>query len=263
MFGQYGIIYRMSKRIVIGNWKMNPRTIQEAERLFSGVAKGISRIKKTEVAICPPFLYIEGLKKLSRKISLGAQDAFFGEVGAFTGEVSGEMLYNLGVRHVILGHSERRALGEGNGDINKKIKSALSAGLRPILCVGESERDTGHGYFNLVKSQLEECLMGVSKDSIVKVIIAYEPVWAISSTPGRKDATPEDSLEMAIFIHKILADKFGSDSSKARIIYGGSVSGKDAGEFLRHGGVEGLLVGRASLDTKKFMEIIKIAENSE
>ena len=111
----------MKRRIVIANWKMNPRTAKEAEKLFSGVAKGISSIKKTEVAVCPPFLYLERMKKLSRKISLGAQDAFFGEVGAFTGEVSGEMLYNLGVRHVILGHSERRALGEDNQNINNSL----------------------------------------------------------------------------------------------------------------------------------------------
>src|SRR3989338_4142299 len=251
------------KRIIIANWKMNPRSAKEAEKLFSGVAKGIQSIKKTEVAICPPSIYLEKLKRLSNKISLGAQDAFFGEVGAYTGEVSGEMLNNLGVRYVILGHSERRAQGEDNQEINKKIRSALSAGLRPILCVGEEVRDEKHGYFNLVKSQLEECLAGVSKDSIAKVIITYEPVWAISSTPGRKDAEPEDSLEMAIFIRKILSDKFSGEAKKVRIIYGGSVSGKDAGEFLRHGGVEGLLVGRASLDAKKFMEIIKIAENSE
>ncbi|OGI66462.1 triose-phosphate isomerase [Candidatus Nomurabacteria bacterium RIFCSPLOWO2_02_FULL_40_10] len=254
----------MSKKIIIGNWKMNPLTLKEAEKLFSGVIKGISGVKKTEVVICPPFLYLEKLTKIkTSKIKLGAQDAFWGDVGAFTGEVSAEMVYNLGARYVILGHSERRTLGESNLDINKKIKAALASGLSPILCVGENTRDESHSYFNLVKTQLEECLDGVKKASIAKIIIAYEPVWAISTTVGRKDTTPADSLEMTIFIRKILSDKFGSnDASQVRIIYGGSANEKDTEDFLKNGGVDGLLPGRASLDLKKFAEIIKIAENS-
>ena len=246
--------------IIVGNWKMNPLTLSEAQKLFNEVAKGISGIKKTEIVICPPFLYIEKLKKLSKKISLGAQDAFWGDVGAYTGEVSGEMLYNIGARYVILGHSERRALGENNSDVNKKIKSSLASGLRPILCVGESVRDESHSYFNLVKMQLDECLSGISKTIISKIIIAYEPIWAISSTPDRRDATPDDSREMSIFIRKILTDKFGAEASKIRIIYGGSANEKDATDFLKNGGVDGLLPGKASLNAKKFIEIIKIAE---
>ena len=121
-------------------------------------------------------------------------------------------------------------------------------------------RDENHEYFGLVKTQLEECLAGISRDSVSKIIVAYEPVWAISSTPGRKDATPEDSKEMAIFIRKILSDKFGGEASKMRIIYGGSVNDKDAEGFLKNGGVDGLLPGRASLDAKKFSEIVTIAE---
>ena len=254
----------MSKKIIIGNWKMNPLVLKEAEKLFSLVAKGIYGVKKTEIVICPPFLYIEKLKKISKKISLGAQNAFIGDVGAFTGEVSVEMLYEIGARYVILGHSERREMpvrlggGETNEIINKKIKSALVAGLIPILCVGESSRDENHGYFNFVKNQLEECLNGVSKNSIAKIIIAYEPIWAISSTPDRRDATPDDCREMVIFIRKILSDKFGKDAIGMRIMYGGSVNEKDAENFLKNGSVEGLLVGRASLDPKKFVEIVKL-----
>lgn len=248
------------KKIIVGNWKMNPLTLKEAEKLFSAVAKSISSAKKTEVVICPPFLYIEKLKRLSRKIVLGAQNAFWGDTGAFTGEVSGEMLYEIGARYVILGHSERRASGEKNTDINKKIKASLVAGLRPVLCVGENARDLDHGYFNLVKAQLEECLAGISKISISKIIIAYEPVWAISSTKDRKDATPDDSREMVIFIRKVLSDKFGAEVSNMRIIYGGSVNEKDAEGFLLNGGVDGLLPGKSSLDAKKFGEIVKICE---
>ena len=246
-------------KIIIGNWKMNPLIQKEAEKLFRAVAKNIPALKKTEVVICPPFIYLAQLKKFSRKISLGSQDAFWGDTGAFTGEISADMLYNLGIRYAILGHSERRSL-EDNVVINKKVKSALSAGLRPILCVGESARDADHGYFNLVKEQLIGCLRGVSKNSVGKVIIAYEPVWAISSTPGRRDALPEDSHEMSIFIRKVLSDQFGRDASGVKIIYGGSANERDAAEFLSRGGVDGLLVGRASLSTEKFSKIIKIAE---
>lgn len=246
--------------IIVGNWKMNPLTLKEAEKLFNNVAKGVSRIKRTQVVVCPPYLYLQKLGKISKKISLGAQDAFSLDVGPFTGEVSAEMLYEIGARYVILGHSERRALGEDNNHINKKIKGSLVSGLRPILCVGENTRDESHGYFNFIKTQLEECLAGVSKNSISKIVIAYEPIWAISTTPDRRDANPDDSREMVIFIRKVLADKFGKDAHLVRILYGGSVNEKDAGGFLKDGGVDGLLVGRASLDVKKFIEIVKICE---
>jgi triosephosphate isomerase len=256
----------MAKRIIIANWKMNPRTQQEAEKLFSTVAKSVSRVKKTEVVICAPFIYLEELSEIrTSKVTLGAQDAYPGDIGAFTGEVSAEMLYGMKVRYAILGHSERRSPPAGGGEtnelINKKIKGALASGLRPILCVGESERDENHGYFNLVKVQLEECLSGISRNSISKIIIAYEPIWAISTTLNRRDATPEDSREMVVFIRKVLSDKFGSDGAKVKILYGGSVNEKDAEGFLSAGGVDGLLAGKASLDAKKFSNIVLTAEN--
>jgi triosephosphate isomerase len=250
------------KRIVIGNWKMNPLTSKEAEKLFREVAKGISRVKKTEVVVCPPIIYLEKLKKLSKKIHLGAQDAFWGEVGAFTGEVSGEMLYDSGVRHVILGHSERRALGETSSDINKKLKTVLNASLIPILCVGEKERDDKHAYFDVVKMQIKECLSGINKSLLSKMIVAYEPVWSISSTPNRRDATAHDSLEMSIFIRRVLSDIATPEiANKIRIIYGGSVTERDAKDFLQNGGVDGVLVGRASLNAEKFTDIVNISEH--
>ena len=249
-----------NKRIVVANWKMNPLTEKEAEKLWTAVARNISALRKTEVVICPPFIYLSKIKKLSRKILLGSQDAFWGNTGAFTGEVSSEMLYLSGARYVILGHSERRARGETDADINKKIKSALDSGFRLILGVGETIRDEEHGYFNSVKDQLEAGLQGISKDSLKNIIIAYEPVWALSSTPGRRDAAPEDSSEMAIFIRKVLSDKFGREASRVKILYGGSVNDRDAEGFLTQGGVDGLLVGKASLNAEKFVNIIKISE---
>ena len=253
-----------SRNIVVANWKMNPATAEEAAKLLKKVAQSISRVKKTQVVVCPPYIYLSNLKKLSRKVALGAQDAWGGEKGPQTGEVSTEMLYNLGARYVILGHSERRALGESSRDINKKIKGALVSGLIPVICIGERGRDENHQYFDLVKNQIRDCLNGISKNSFSSIIIAYEPVWSISTTANRRDATAEDSYEMSMFIRKILSDLSSPEiASKVRIIYGGSVNEKNAGEFVNKGGVSGLLVGGASLDSGKFFEIIKICEASK
>jgi len=239
---------------------MNPVTFKDAERLFSSVAKSLLRIKKAGIVVCPPFVYLANLKKLSRKIELGAQDAFYEEAGAYTGEISSAMLYDLGARYVILGHSERRALGEGNMEVNRKVKRALNAGLVPIVCVGEKERDEKHNYLHFVKTQIETALAGVSKNFISKIIIAYEPVWAIGKNAMR-EATAEEFLEMSIFIQKTLSDKFGvGNVSKTRILYGGSVNPKNSADFLKTGEADGFLVGRDSLDAKKFVEIIKICE---
>jgi len=254
----------IKKRIVIGNWKMNPLSLKEAEKMFSGVVRAMPTLKKTQVVICPPFLYIEKLKKISKKVFLGAQDSFAGEVGAFTGEVSPAMLYEIGVRYVILGHSERRAMGETNELINKKIKSALSSGLSPVVCVGEILRDEAHEYFNVVKQQVKECLSGIPRNSLAKIVIAYEPVWSISTTANRRDATSADSLEMSIFIKRVLSEISSPEiASNIRILYGGSVNEKDAEDFLRNGGVDGVLSGRASLNPKKFIQIVKICEASD
>ncbi|MEJ0001641.1 MAG: triose-phosphate isomerase [bacterium] len=231
------------KNIIIANWKMNPVSEKEAEKLFKEISKSVSGMKRTDVVVCAPYLYIEKLRKISKKIALGAQDAAWTDVGAFTGEVSPDMLAGIGAKYVILGHSERRVMGEDNALINKKVKAAIQAGLLPILCVGENERDEKHEYLNLVKAQIKECLEGISKNLISKVIVAYEPVWAISTTANRRDAVPADSLEMAIFVRKTLSDMVSSKIAKdVRILYGGSVNEKDAGDFLRSGGVEGLLV---------------------
>lgn len=239
---------------------MNPLSQKEAERLYKEVVANLPVLKKTEVVICAPFIYLSSLKNILGKISLGAQDAFWGEAGPFTGEISAGMLADLGIKYVIIGHSERRTLGETNIDINKKIKSALSFGLIPIVCVGDKERDENHGYFNIVKNQIEECLDGVKKELLGKMIIAYEPVWALSTTIPRKDATSADSREMAVFIRKILTDKFGVKTKMPTIIYGGSANDKNCEDFLTNGGVNGLLSGVASLNAEKFLQIINIAE---
>jgi triosephosphate isomerase len=254
------------KTMVIANWKMNPETGKEAEKWFSSFLKLITGIKKSEIIVCPPFVYLEKLSKIrSSKLKLGGQDLFPGDTGPFTGEVSAGMLEAMGLKYVILGHSERRSpvngIGETNELINKKVKSALSFGIVPILCVGEKERDQDHNYFEIVKTQVLECLRGISKDQLLKVVVAYEPIWSISSTENRRDATADDAREMSVFIRKVLSDVSNPEvAHKIKIIYGGSVNPKDAGEFIMKGEVDGLLVGKASLDPKKFFEIVKICE---
>jgi triosephosphate isomerase (TIM) len=262
------------KKIIAGNWKMNPSSIKEAEAIFRGIASAAKGARKSEIFIFPPALYINRLKKISGKVRLGAEDASWSsEPGAFTGQISAEMLYDSGARSVILGHSERRfppmpqklsarekEPGESNGIINRKVKASLKAGLSPILCVGETRRDDRHEYLDFVKAEVLECLDEVPRNYLQKIVLAYEPVWAIGKTAVR-EASPEEFREMKIFLRRVLSDKFGiAAAGSARILYGGSVDPKNAEGFLREGGADGFLIGRDSLKPKKFAEIIRIAE---
>ncbi len=249
------------KKIIVGNWKMNPKTPALARSNFTTIKKEVRAYKNVTVVIAVPFVYISELGKLaSAGLALGAQNVSAEKEGPYTGEVSAEMLAAYKTKYVIVGHSERRELGETNAFIARKVKTVLAAGLTPILCIGEKDRDHGMLYLGVVKTQLEECLAGIPKNSIAKIVIAYEPVWAISSTPNRRDATPEDCEEMRIYIRKVLSDMVGGSlADEVAILYGGSVDEKDALGFLSKGNADGLLPGRASLNPKIFLKIIKIA----
>lgn len=253
----------MSKKIIIGNWKMNPKNSTIAKSYFLEIKKNVSLFKNVNVAIAAPFMYIKELSKMtSPRLSLGAQNVSSELEGAYTGEVSTSMLVDCKVSYVIIGHSERRALGETNEQINKKIKLALKSKIIPVLCVGESDRENGMWYLGKVKTQIEECLAGISKNVVNNIIIAYEPIWAISTTENRKDATPHDCEEMRIYIRKVLTDMYGiSVAVKIKIMYGGSADEKNAKSFLIEGGADGLLLGRSSLNPKKFTAITKIAND--
>lgn len=251
----------MNKKIIIANWKMNPIASKEANTLLKNILKDLKNIKNTDVVFCPPFIYLESLKKIVKKYSLGSQDLFFEDIGAYTGEVSYKMLENLGVKYSIIGHSERRALGEDNIFINKKLKALSKSSIIPILCIGEKERDINHEYVNFLQNQILESTEGLNKKVLEKLIIAYEPIWAIGKDATR-DATPEEFLEIKILIKKILSLKFGAKNiNNIRIIYGGSVDDKNIEGFLRVGESDGFLVGRASLDSKKFLKIINYTES--
>lgn len=247
------------KKLIIGNWKTNPDSGEEAKSIARAIKRGAGKAK-SDIVICPPFIYLGAVKNIlgKGKIMIGAQDVS-GEInGAHTGEVSADMIRDAGARFAVIGHSERRAMGETDETINKKVKSALKSRLIAVLCVGERERDS-HGYYlAAVKKQIEHAFAGIPGTLLPNIVVAYEPVWAV----GNKNfhtATPHDAVEMALFIKKTLADKYGAKrASSLRVLYGGSVNSKNAGEFLAENGIAGLLVGRESLSPKQFLAIASV-----
>lgn len=250
------------KKLIVGNWKMNPQSQKEAAILFKNISQATKNIKNIEIILCIPSIYFSSIRKFkNKKISIGAQNVFFEQSGAFTGELSPKMLSSTGIKYVIIGHSERRTMGETNEIINKKLSATLKSKLTPILCIGENERSHDGFYLAKIREQLSICLNQIPKNQIKQIIIAYEPVWALSSTENRHDATPHDFEEMKIYIRKILSDMFGqTTASHVRIIYGGSANKDNAQSFLDIG-ADGLLPGKASLDYKNFSKIVEIASN--
>lgn len=247
--------------LVVGNWKMNPSTVGQAKKLFMEVRKNMNRhMPIVDVVVAPPFPFISELERLSpsQRILLAAQDIHHEKVGPHTGEVSLSMLESVGVSHVIIGHSERRAAGETDEEIYENTQAVLKGKAVAIVCVGETKRDTQGNYFGVVENQLKVALRDVKPGQLKYLVVAYEPVWAIGTG---NTATPEDAHEMKLFILKTLTDRFGRGVlKKVRILYGGSVNSGNADALLREGGVDGFLIGGASLKGKEFAEIVKVSE---
>jgi triosephosphate isomerase (TIM) len=252
------------KKLVIANWKMNPGNLSDVKKLFFDVKKNASRTHATQVVICPPHIYIAELCKLysGKKIAFGAQDVFWKDKNSHTGEVSSEQLKGAGVLYAIIGHSERRALWESNDVVNKKVLSALNEGLTVILCVGEKERDAHATHLTFVRDELQSALSGVSRKLLNRVVIAYEPIWAIGKTSA--DAiTPAGMHEMSIFIKKILSEIYDRESAHSiPILYGGSAEPDNAEKLLKDGDINGFLVGHASLIASDFNRIIDITDRN-
>ncbi len=254
----------MVKKFVIANWKMNPETTAESRKLFQDVAKVASTLKKINVIISPPAIFLSDLlRKQKKNVFLCSQDLFWGRTGPFTGQFSASMLRALGVKSSIIGHSEKRVLGETDAIVSKKVIAALKESLTPIICIGERERDRGGEYLKFLADQLKTSISGVSRKDVSKIIIAYEPIWAIGKTAS--DAMNAHKLhEVVIFIRKVLTTVFGREfAQKVTIIYGGSVEPKNASDLIKNGNVSGFLVGHASLDSKKFKEILLAVEASK
>ncbi len=251
----------MSKRkLLIANWKMNPKLASDAVRRCARI-RVVAKFGNVQVVVCPPAVFLSMLiqKTNGTKFSLGAQDAFWESEGPYTGEISPAQLASLDVSHVILGHSERRALGETDEDVRKKLTLALEYPFRTVLCIGERERDSEGAYLSFLENQIRAVLARVSRSKVKRLIIAYEPIWAVGARAKKAD-TPENLLEVVIFIRKVLSDMLGKQLAfSVPILYGGSVTAANAEAFLKNGGVEGLLVGRSSIDPKEFISIIKTA----
>lgn len=250
----------MKRKIIVGNWKMNPTSIDEAKKLTSTISKVSTKLKNTQVVLCPPYVYLPKVVSIKNSnISFGAQNAHGEERGSFTGEVSPTMLKEFGIKYIILGHSERRAIGETDEIIAKKVNLALELGIHPILCVGEKEHDTQGVYLDTLKTQIKNSLDKVPKKLINELIIAYEPVWAIGA---KEPMTTGVINEMVIFIKKVISDIYGQENGKSTpILYGGSVSFRNAQDIMENGGVNGLLVGRESINPQGFVELLKVVDS--
>jgi len=248
------------KNLIVANWKMNPVSRKEAESLFENIKNGILGTPN-DVVICPPYPYLP----LFKGLPLGAQNSCFEEKGAFTGEVSTLMLKDMGIDYVIIGHSERRKFcAETDQVINRKIKAALCVGLKAILCVGETAEERDRGQKNeVLERQITEDLKDIFNDGISSfpenLSIAYEPVWAIGTG---NNCSIEETKKSAEFIKKLFeaVEKKSPIIENVKVLYGGSVTSQNSGDYIKQAGVDGLLVGGASLNAQEFVKIVKSAE---
>ncbi len=247
----------MRRPIIAGNWKMNLDRAS-AVALAAGLAEEAGHVDGVDLAVCPPSLYLEAVAAAvaGSNVALGAQNVYHEPQGAFTGEISTAMLCDLGCRYVILGHSERRhILGETDGQVNQKLHAALQAGLIPIVCVGEllAQREAGQTS-DVIRRQVDGSLARLSAEQMARIVMAYEPVWAIGTG---KVATPQQAEEVHLDLRKMIAERYnGQVAGSVRIQYGGSVKPDNAADLLRQPNIDGALVGGASLKVDAFMGII-------
>ena len=247
----------MRRPIIAGNWKMN-KTIAEAVDLVRSIRFALSEVKAADRVLCPPFTALATLRELlqATDIGLGAQDMYWQDKGAYTGEISPVMLEEL-CQYVILGHSERRALfGETDEGVNRKVKAALAHGLTPIICVGETEAQYDAGQTNaVVGGQVRGCLAGFAAEQVAGFVIAYEPVWAIGT--GKAATAAGAGAVIGLNIRGAVAEMYGETAAQAvRIQYGGSVTPDNIAEFMAHPDIDGALVGGASLKPD-FIDLVR------
>lgn len=246
------------KKLIAANWKMN-KTVAEAVSTADELKKLAGKEKNADVVICPPFtaLYAVAKELKGSNIKLGAQNMYFEKSGAYTGEISALMLKNAGCEYVIIGHSERRQyFGETDESVNKKMKVAFENSIIPIVCVGETlqQREKNEA-FSVIEKQVKVGVAGLSAEQSKKLVIAYEPVWAIGTG---KTATPQQAEEVHAFIRKIYTEMYGKDAAESiRILYGGSVKPDNVSEIMRQPDIDGALVGGASLKADDFIKLVR------
>lgn len=248
----------MRRPIIGGNWKMN-KTLGEAEQFAKGIAAELEGDEGVDTVIFPPFISVRRVGELleDTDIEVGAQNMFWEEKGAYTGEVSPLMLKDAGCTYVILGHSERRQyFGESDESINKKIRAAFEAALLPVVCVGERLQERKKGMAEkVVESQLRKCFSGLDSSQVAQIVVAYEPIWAIGTG---ETATPQQAQHMHQFIRNILQELYNQDTANlVRIQYGGSVKAHNIKQLMEQPDIDGALVGGASLKVDSFAKIVK------
>jgi len=250
----------MKKILLVANWKMNPRDEKEAVMLAESVERGIKGIEDVEVVLCPPFIYLLSVQKKLLHASIGAQDCFWEQAGAFTGEISPSMLAAMGCSYVILGHSERKNhLQESTAAINKKIHAVMAADLTPVVCIGEQDKDRVDSH-KAVERQMQDILKDIDREHVPQLVLTYEPEWAISTNKNTRVATPQDSKTVIRFMRTVLAEMFGEfDAEQVQILYGGSVDSRNIKAFITDGEAQGALVGGASLQANEFASLVKNA----
>jgi triosephosphate isomerase len=245
--------------IIVANWKNHPESLEAAEALTKGLSRRAKTFKKLTTFIAPPLVYFDTVaKKVKGFARLAAQDIFPSLGGPYTGSITPDILKNFGVRLAIIGHSERRALGETNDVVRKKVKFAMREGITALVCIGEHARDEDGEHFEFLRDQLKSALEGLRrKEDVQRLAVAYEPVWAIG---GKATAAldPKDLAEATVFIRKVLTDTFGrTNASTIPILYGGSVEPDNAGALMKETGVNGFLIGHSSLNAENFEAIAK------
>ena len=246
-----------NRKIIVANWKMNPSSRDMARAIAKKTRAIATKLSSTVVIVCPPYVFIETChsRKGLKNMFIGSQDVSYEEDGAYTGEIGANMLASLGVKYAIVGHSEQRERGDTDEIVGKRIMAILNVGLIPIVCVGEKIRDEHGSYLNTLKNQIKQTFIDIPKKYSRQIIMAYEPIWAIGSNEAMR---PDQVYEMSLFVKKIYSDIFGGESAlKLTILYGGAVNFKNASEIIKTGKVNGLLIGRESVNMPGFIELLK------
>lgn len=234
---------------------MHPVTAAEAKKLFEATKKAANTLKNVDVVMAPPAIYLRemSVKYKGTKVAFALQDAHWEKLGAFTGSISLMQGVDSKASYVIIGHSERRAAGDTNDDTRKKVAAAIAAKITPILCVGEKTRSSNGEHFEFIREELQAGFKDVDASKVSKVIVAYEPIWAIGN---ETTMAPREMHEMTIFIHKVIAGMHGNGALSVKILYGGAVNEENAVPMLKEGNVAGLLVGHVSVEPKRFSALL-------
>jgi triosephosphate isomerase len=246
----------MSTKLIVANWKANPSSVEKAKNIAEAIKKESKTFKNVNMVVCPPFIFLNEVSKIlnsSKQISLGAQDVFIGV--SKTGEISVELLKKAGVKYIIVGHSDLRSNLDTNEIVKTKMLGSLKEGFKVILCVGEKERNEHGDHYHEIKKEIEDAITKLPRKFSNKLIIAYEPVWAIGKS--EKDAIKSEQLhEITIFIKRLISDILGpKEVPKIKILYGGSVTKNNFKEIIEKGNVDGLLIGRESLKAENFIKL--------